>query len=93
LWNRLRAFTPWPGAFTFLPTQPQPKLLKLWQAEPVSTGMNEPGRLLCSDKDGIVVACSEGALKIRELQLEGGRRMTAQEFLLGHPLKPGDRLG
>jgi methionyl-tRNA formyltransferase len=55
--------------------------------------MNEPGCLLCSDKDGIVVACGEGALKIRELQLEGGRRMTAQEFLLGHPLKPGGRLG
>jgi methionyl-tRNA formyltransferase len=50
LWNRLRAFTPWPGAFTFLPAQPQPKLLKLWQAEPVSTGMNEPGCLLCSEQ-------------------------------------------
>lgn len=93
LWNRLRAFTPWPGAFTFLPAQPQPKLLKLWRAEPVSPGMNEPGSVLGSDKDGIVVACGEGALKIDELQLEGGRRMRAQEFLLGHPLKPGDRLG
>lgn len=93
LWNRLRAFTPWPGAFTFLPAQPRPRLLKLLRAEPIPAGANEPGHLLAPDKDGIVVACGEGALKIFELQLEGGRRMTAPEFLLGHPLKPGDRLG
>lgn len=93
LWNRLRAFTPWPGAFTFLPAQPRPRLLKVLRAEPIAAGANEPGHLLAPDKDGIVVACGEGALKILELQLEGGRRMTAPEFLLGHPLQPGDRLG
>lgn len=93
LWNRVRAFTPWPGAFTFLPAQPRPKLLKIWKAEPLTSGASEPGLLLCPDVDGIIVACGEGALKILELQLEGGRRMTAREFLLGHPLKPGDRLG
>lgn len=93
LWNRVRAFTPWPGAFTFLPAQPRPRLLKIWKAEPLTSGTHEPGQLLCPDEDAIVVACGEGALKILELQLEGGRRMTAREFLLGHPLKPGDRLG
>src|SRR5439155_10521257 len=36
IWNRLRAFTPWPGAFTFLSAQPQPQLLKVWQAEVLS---------------------------------------------------------
>lgn len=91
--NRLRAFTPWPGAFTFLPAQPRPRLLKLLRAEPMTGGAHEPGHLLTPDKDGIIVACGEGALKILELQLEGGRRMTAPDFLLGHPLKPGDRLG
>jgi methionyl-tRNA formyltransferase len=93
LWNRLRAFTPWPGAFTFLPAQPRPKLLKIWQAEPIPAGTSEPGRLLCPDEKAIVVACGEGALKILELQLEGGRRMNAPDFLLGHPLPPGLRLG
>jgi methionyl-tRNA formyltransferase len=68
-------------------------LLKIWKAEPISAGSNEPGHLLGPDKDGIVVACGEGALKILELQLEGGRRMTAPEFLLGHHLAPGQRLG
>ena len=37
LWNRVRGLTPWPGAFSYLPGQPQPHLLKIWQAEPVST--------------------------------------------------------
>jgi len=93
IWNRIRAFTPWPGAFTFLPAQPRPRLLKIWKAEPVAAAPTEPGRLLAADKGGIVVACGEGALKILELQLESGRRMTAPEFLLGHPLPPGQRLG
>jgi methionyl-tRNA formyltransferase len=93
VWNRMRAFNPWPGAFTFLPGQPNPRLLKVWKAEPISAGENESGHLLCPDPDGLVVACGEGALKIFELQLEGGRRMTAREFLLGHALQPGQRLG
>jgi methionyl-tRNA formyltransferase len=93
IWNRIRAFTPWPGAFTFLAGEQRPRLLKIWRAEPITPGANEPGLLLDCDKSGIVVACGEGALKIFELQLEGGRRMSAAEFLLGHPLQPGQRLG
>jgi methionyl-tRNA formyltransferase len=38
------------------------------------------------------VACGEHALRILELQLEGGRRLSAQQFLAGHSLQPGDRL-
>lgn len=93
LWNRLRAFTPWPGAFTFLPVQPQPRLIKLWKAKPVALDGGVPGCFISAEKDGILVACGAGALKILELQLEGSRRMSAREFLLGHALKPGDRLG
>ncbi len=91
LWNRIRAFTPWPGAFTYLPGQPRPHLLKIWQAE-VADQSGQPGQILNADKTGIVVACGEKALRILNLQREGGRRMTAQEFLAGHPLKPGDKL-
>lgn len=111
--HRLRAFTPWPGAFTLLfgvppsggsvaagpespkggtPNAPRPRLLKIWSAQ-VTDVTGAAGKILAADKSGIVVACGEGALKILELQLEGGRRMTAPDFLLGHPLKPGDRLG
>ena len=92
LWNRIRAFTPWPGAFTHLPAQPQPVLLKIWQAE-ISEQSGLPGQILHADKTGIVVACGEQSLRITTLQREGGRRLTAQEFLTGHPLKAGDKLG
>jgi methionyl-tRNA formyltransferase len=92
LWNRIRAFTPWPGAFTYLPAQNRPLLLKVWQAE-ISDLSGAPGEILHTDKSGIVVACAKQSLKILTLQREGGRRMTAQEFLTGHPLACGQKLG
>jgi methionyl-tRNA formyltransferase len=86
IWNHLRAFTPWPGAFTFLQTEPKPQLLKIWKAEVVEKS-GAAGALLQTDKNGIVVACGKNALRILELQREGGRRMTAEQFLAGFPLK------
>ena len=91
IWNRIRAFTPWPGAFTYLPAQPKPLLLKIWGAELVSAGGNA-GEVLSADKSGIVIGCGEDALRVTILQREGGRRMSAQEFLAGNPLPPGTRL-
>ena len=88
--NRLRAFTPWPGAFTFLPDQPKPHLLKIWKAEAIEES-GEAGTILSAGKNGIVVACGQNALQILELQREGGRRMSAAEFLAGHPLKTGEK--
>ncbi len=106
--NRLRAFTPWPGAFTFLlmegaaPSVPSSgtsqgsdealpsRMIKIWKAEVVGKS-GEAGTVLSADKGGMVVACGEGALRIAEMQLEGGRRMNAAEFLAGHPLIPGVR--
>ncbi len=102
--NRLRAFTPWPGAFTSwsssfsllrsqvtLKRELQPHLLKIWKVAAVETS-GEPGTILSADKNGIVVACGQGALRILELQREGGRRMGTVEFLAGHPLKSGNQL-
>ncbi len=106
LWNRIRAFTPWPGAFTSwspsfslfrsqdtLKRELQPQLLKIWRAEPTNPPSTKPGEVLQADGLGIVVSCGEGALRILELQLESGRRMSAQEFLLGHPMALGQILG
>ena len=103
IWNRLRAFTPWPGAFTFfsgtgiLPVRNKPEtspatphLLKIWKAEIVERS-GKPGEILSADKNGIVVACGKDALRILELQREGGRRMNAAEFLAGHALKAGEQ--
>jgi len=92
IWNRVRAFTPWPGAFTFLPTQAQPLFLKVWQAA-MAPGQGTPGEILSADKNGVVIACGEAALCVTSLQREGGRRMSAPEFLAGHPLPLGMKLG
>jgi methionyl-tRNA formyltransferase len=89
LLNRLRAFTPWPGAFTFLKSELKPQLLKIWKAE-VLEKSGAAGEILSADKNGIVVACGKSALRILELQSEGGRRLSAQEFLAGNPLRVGE---
>lgn len=92
LWHRLRAFTPWPGAFTFLPAQPKSLLLKILAAEVVEKS-GSLGTILTADKNGIVIGCGQGSLRILELQREGGKRLNAEQFLQGCPLAVGTRLG
>jgi methionyl-tRNA formyltransferase len=93
LWNRIRGFTPWPGAFTFAPGKEKPVLLKVWEARLEETSTSTPGAVQSADKHGIVVGCGNGALRILQLQKEGARRLSAQDFLAGHPLRAGDVLG
>lgn len=90
IWNRLRAFTPWPGAFTFLKSEPKPQLLKIWKVEVVEKS-GIAGTILAADKTGIVVGCGANGLRILELQREGGRRMSAADFLVGFALRVGDK--
>ncbi|MDE6923914.1 MAG: hypothetical protein K2P59_01450, partial [Acetatifactor sp.] len=52
-----------------------------------------PGEILRVDRDSVTVAAGDGILKIYELQLEGKKRMTAHDFLLGVKLQPGEVLG
>lgn len=91
IWNRIRAFTPWPGAFTVLPGTPHSQLLKIWGAEIVSQP-GAPGEILQAEKSGIIIGCGQDALRVTALQREGGRRMSAADFLAGHPLKAGQIL-
>lgn len=81
--RRLRAFTPWPGAWTTL----QGHVLKVHRVE-VGTRAGAPGTVL-STKAGLEVACGEGSLLVLEVQPEGKRRMGVKDFLLGHRLLPG----
>ena len=93
IWNRVRGLVPWPGAFTHLRNQAEgpPHLLKIWQTE-IADDSGRHGEILQADKGGIVVGCGRGSLRILVLQREGGRRLSAQEFLAGHPLQPGEFL-
>ncbi len=91
IWNRVRGLVPWPGAYTHVPAEPTPYLLKIWEAEPIQQS-GTPGQILIADKHGIVVACGQDALRIRQLQLEGGKRLNPQQFLTGHQLRSGQIL-
>ncbi|MBL67110.1 MAG: methionyl-tRNA formyltransferase [Verrucomicrobiales bacterium] len=87
----IRAFTPWPGAFTEIPSINM-ALLKIWEAE-VLEGDGPEGEVIVADESGIVVACGEQALRLTMVQREGGRRMAAAEFLRGCTLEAGTVLG
>jgi len=86
--RRARAFDPAPGLHFALGGEP----VKLWRAAAVA-GAGTPGRVLDAPAGRCVVACGEGALELLELQRAGGRRVSAAQFLAGHPLPPGTRLG
>ena len=88
--NHVRAMNPWPSAYTVW----RGGLLKIWRARVAGgAGGGPPGLVLAAGEDGITVAAGEGALVLLEVQAEGGRRLPAGEFLRGHPIRPGDRLG
>ncbi len=85
----IRGLNPWPVALTTL----SGARLKIYAAEPVS-GTGRPGEVLVSDpKKGLAVACGEGALALREVQLVGGKRMKSADFLRGHAIETGTILG
>lgn len=87
--RRVRAFDPVPGASTTLGGEP----LKIWRAEPASGRFGPPGSIMGASGEGIVVACGDGALVVRELQRAGGKRLSAGAFLAGHPLATNARFG
>ena len=90
--NRVRGANPVPGAFT----EWARGVLKVHRAEPagpVGEGV-PPGQVLgAGDREGVVVACGDGALRLTEVQPAGRPRMSGGAFARGYPLGPGDRLG
>ena len=85
----VRAFDPAPGARTML----KGELIKIWEAEAGAGRFGAPGTIVRADANGIVVACGEGALLVRELQRASGKRMSAAAFVAGHPLAGDARFG
>lgn len=89
--RQVRAFDPWPVAFTTL----QDKTLRIWSASPrdLPGSKATPGQIVAASGEGLDVATGDGILRITRLQPPGKRPMNAAEFLNGHPLSPGARLG
>ncbi len=89
--NRVRAFNPWPMCRCEAPVG-SGRRLRVLRAEVVA-GAGAPGEVLDADAGGPVVACGGDALRLAEVQPESGRPMPGGAYLLGRPLRPGDRLG
>ncbi len=91
--RRIRAMNPWPAAHTFLPTADGLRQLKVFSCIQHRRGTGPTGTVLSADRRGLLVGAGQGAVLLREIQLEGKRRMSAGEFLRGHPVAPGTLLG
>lgn len=80
--NHVRGLHPWPIATMEL----NGKLFKVHETV-VAEGSGKPGEILGLTKTGLKIACGEGAVEIRSLQAEGGKRMAAPDYFRGHPLE------
>ncbi|NLK99708.1 MAG: methionyl-tRNA formyltransferase [Clostridiales bacterium] len=86
----IRGLNPWPSAYTKL----DGKILKFWRADVVEySGDGDPGQIVGVGKDSFTVMTGEDALEIRELQLEGKKRLSCDAFLRGYSLEKGTILG
>ncbi len=95
--RQVRAFDPWPGASCALGD----RQLKIWKVKAVDvsdvpdcekTGEIVPGCIYAFDRNHIWAGCREGLLRIDELQLEGKKRMSTHDFLLGQSVSCGENL-
>ncbi len=83
----IRGLDPWPGTYTYY----HGKTLKIWSAAVCSEkASGEPGTVARVTQDAVYVNTGEGLLQIKELQLEGKKRMTAEKFLLGCKVFTGE---
>lgn len=85
----IRGLNPWPVALTTLDSA----RMKVYAAE-IENRSGRPGEVLEADaKKGLLVACGEGALRLTEIQMVGGKRMNACDYLRGHAIQEGTILG
>ena len=80
--NQVRGLHPWPVATAVIGGTN----FKI-HATVITEGSGQPGQILGLTKTGLVIACGEGAVEIRSLQAEGGKRMAAPDYFRGHPLE------
>jgi len=90
VYNRVRAFNPWPGTYTFL----NGAMLRIWKAVPVEPCASHevPGRLIHAGSSGALVTCGLGSLELQEVQIENHKRMSALDFVHGIRLSQGQSI-
>lgn len=82
----IRGLNPWPSAYTGL----DGKTLKIWDADVVEKEADgEPGEIVEVGKNHVYVKTGKGLLELKEIQLEGKKRMEMEAFLRGYSLEKG----
>ena len=87
--RQIRAFNPFPVASTAF----RGEALRIWRAQLLTDTGGAAGHVIDVARDGIVVACGSGALRLLELQRASSKRLSAAEFLLGTPVVRGEQFG
>ena len=85
----IRAMQPWPGAYAWLPDGSDQKMLKVFVVILSRRAKGKPGEVVEVNSHGILVAAKRGGVLLREVQLEGRKRMTAAEFARGAGVQAG----
>ena len=85
----IRAMQPWPGAYTWIPEGTDQKMLKIFSVILSRRAKGKPGEIVEINPHGILVAAKKGGVLLREVQLEGRKRMSASEFGRGSTLGTG----
>lgn len=83
LHNLVRGVMPEPGAWCYIMVRGEKKRLKIFKSNVIKSDSGSPGEIISYGKKGLVVKCAEDALQILELQLEGKKLMTSDEFMRG----------
>lgn len=83
LHNLIRAVTPEPGAWCWIWVRGEKKRLKIFRSKVVDNHVDKPGVILQFDKNGFVISTGTGALSLLQLQLEGKKMMSSEEFVRG----------
>ena len=88
IYNKVRGLNPWPKAFSFIGG-------KRFVVDFVykCDDCGNAGEVLSADSDGIKVACKTGSVIIKEIKVEGKKKMSAEDYLRGHKIEKGTKLG
>lgn len=92
IYNMVRAYQPWPRAYTCVPVQGELRRIQITQATYSALANGTPGQVMPTDGKTLAIACGSGTLFIHRLIPDGKKEMSAADFMRGNPVMPGSIL-